>query len=1300
MIDRKALTDDLKRLLPRLEADLLERSESPDVPDVGAALRAEYASARKAERTAQSFEEWRTDQITQMAAAWALSAVFARFLEDNQLVDPPRIAGPGERLRRAHDEHELYFRAHPIENDRDYLLHVFRELATLPGAREIFGPHNALWFLPQWLSGDAGIELLAFFRKIAPNTGALLHDFTDPEWNTRFLGDLYQDLSESARKKYALLQTPDFVEAFILDRTLEPALDEFGLRPGKMNINVQDTQDSGKEPKSCSSCPSMLNEGVFRFIDPACGSGHFLLGAFARILDRWQRKEPATPIRELVRRTLSSIHGVDVNPFAAAIARFRLLIAALKACGVRRLKDAPAFELRIEAGDSLLHGVAGLDKATGQGSLQLQLGFYEYGHYYRTEDPEELRHILVPGAYHAVVANPPYITVKDKAQNQAYRERYGSCSGKYSLSVPFMERIFNLAVRGERGGGGYTGQITSNSFMKREFGKKLIEEFIPRWDLTHVIDTSHAFIPDHGTATVILFGRNRKPIGETVRTVLGIRAQQPAPEDPAKGLVWSSILELVDQPGTQSAYVSAGDTERLKFHAHPWSVGGGGAAELKEEIADSAQETLGKIATDIGITSVTGLDDLYAFDRIADLARHQPELVKPLVIGDQLRDYEQVGCLSSIWTYDERMKVIDLAQIPCAERLLWLGRATLKTRRRFGTPMAEKGLTWYEWQELYADKLRTPLSLTFSFVATHNHFVLDRGGKVFKQTAPVIKLPAGATEADHLPLLGLLNSSTACFWMKQVFHDKGSGGIGGGISVENWEHRFEFDGTKLKQFPIPATKPLALPRELDRLAQALKEQSPEAALARWQAHGGSLNRHLADAEREADTLRGRMIALQEELDWECYRHYGLMEESLIYTDGQDGQDRGGTKESDINAQDDRKDSSSCLSCPSMFNTPSMSISLGQRAFEIVLARQVAAGDEETTWFERHKDAGSRPITEIPSHWPPAYRALVERRIAKIATDRNIALIEKPEYKRRWNTQPWAERQSEALRAWLLGRLESFFDFDGRMNDAKTPTATFERGLVSVARLADVAANDAQFMEVGELYRNDRGFDLPALVEELVESESVPFLPVLRYKATGLRKRAEWERTWELQRLEDAIDARTKLPVGDPARLDAAGVKKIKAAEVGDIAVPPKYTSADFASAVYWRLRGKLDVPKERWVTFPHCEGPDGTLVVAWAGYDHLQLARAIAEYFVCVQERIGGRDDARLIPLLGALIELIPWLKQWHNEVDSEYGYRMGDYYEGFVQEEARKMEKTLDDVQKWEPPARTIRRGRGRKKG
>jgi hypothetical protein len=322
-----------------------------------------------------------------------------------------------------------------------------------------------------------------------------------------------------------------------------------------------------------------------------------------------------------------------------------------------------------------------------------------------------------------------------------------------------------------------------------------------------------------------------------------------------------------------------------------------------------------------------------------------------------------------------------------------------------------------------------------------------------------------------------------------------------------------------------------------------------------------------------------------------------------------------------------------------------------------MARKMAVGELETTWFERH---GSIPIAEIPTEWPDDYRRLVERRIRLIETDRYIGLIEQPEYKRRWNTESWELQLERALRNWLLDRLESYFDFDGRMNDAGTPTAKLDIALVSTARLADVARHDADFMQVSALYRNDPAFDVDRLVAEFVEGESVPMMPVLRYKPDGIRKRREWEQTWDLQRQEDTIDARTKLSQDNPVYLTDLQAQTLKRREISDIPVPPKYTSGDFASSTYWRLRGKLDVPKERWISFPHCEGADGTLMIAWAGYDHLQLARAISAYYVDIQERLGGRDDPRLVPLLACLIELLPWLKQWHNDVDPEFWHAHG----------------------------------------
>src|SRR5690606_17472697 len=108
----------------------------------------------------------------------------------------------------------------------------------------------------------------------------------------------------------------------------------------------------------------------------------------------------------------------------------------------------------------------------------------------------------------------------------------------------------------------------------------------------------------------------------------------------------------------------------------------------------------------------------------------------------------------------------------------------------------EAGRAWWSYHQIPVDRNRIPLTITFAEVATHNHFVLDRGGKVFKQTAPVIKLPAGASEDDHLGLLGLLNSSTANFWMRQHCFNKGLG-------EEPFADRIQRAGTQVGAFPLP-----------------------------------------------------------------------------------------------------------------------------------------------------------------------------------------------------------------------------------------------------------------------------------------------------------------------------------------------------------------------------------------------------------------------------------------------------------------------------------------------------------------
>jgi len=101
-------------------------------------------------------------------------------------------------------------------------------------------------------------------------------------------------------------------------------------------------------------------------------------------------------------------------------------------------------------------------------------------------------------------------------------------------------------------------------------------------------------------------------------------------------------------------------------------------------------------------------------------------------------------------------------------------------------------------------------------------------------------------------------------------------------------------------------------------------------------------------------------------------------------------------------------------------------------------------------------------------------------------------------------------------------------------------------------------------------------------------------------------------------------------------------------------VPPKYTSADFRKNSYWQARGKLDMPKERFVLYP---APGGKPIPPAARLGRLGSRRASAGLSVIIGEREqDGWDDERLVPLVAGLAELQPWVEQWHAEVDRTTG--------------------------------------------
>ncbi|MCG8417455.1 MAG: BREX-2 system adenine-specific DNA-methyltransferase PglX [Proteobacteria bacterium] len=1132
--ERARLTTALRSHVTRIAADLRDKlRRTANAPDQA---RERALALHRDEGIGDDFEVW-TDVLSRRAAVlWVLKSVYVRVLEDRGLLAPGRLVDP--------EAQELFERLAPNLGDTAFLRWVYRDLAKAEGGLpELFTAQPAEVAAPD----DAlSRDLIAFWRHRDPDTGATW-SFAHERFEGELMGDLYQELDPVVKDRFALCQTPDFVRAFMLDRTLTPAIATFGA-------------------------------DTVRVIDPACGSGHFLIDALKRLMAATAAQHPGWDRGHLVTHCLDRVVGIDLNDYACALARARLLMTAADLAGVTDLADTARFHPHVYWAD-------GLDQVERDADLRgQQLDLLDASRNQpvpgasltRPEVRVALRAVL-DGGFHAVVANPPYITEKDKARKAYHTERIGrrrryiSASRKYSLSSPFTERCFQLAVPS-----GFVGLIASNNFMKREFGRPLIEQVLPKLDLTLVVDTSQAYIPFHGTPTVLLFGRHRPPSETTVRTVMGKRGETGTPAEPAKGRVWTSIVDGWDRVGFENEFVSVIDVPRTMLDEHPWNLAGGGAIELKERVSRSAEVELGKLVESIGFMAITGEDE--AFVAKPDFfARHDlPNC--GFGVGEDVRDWRVTPRQAVLFPYSDDWQPESTAAVL---GWLWRFRTLLRRRLMFGKTQEQAGLTWFEYRHVGKDKTASALSIAFAFVATHNHFVLDRGGKVFNRSAPVIKLPAEATEDDHLALLGLLNSSTACFWMKQVFHPKGT-------TSANRNHpdperfAYEFATTGLSQLPIPEvgvyrTELIDLTRRLDRLAMERARLVSHEVWSDSLSDANALRDKLKQRWKDHDDVRQQMVYAQEELDWLAYYLYGL------------------TK--------------TWIRCP---QGHSNRLSRGQRAFERVKGHRSFVRDKGqlVDTVEAECETGSRAL-------PDEYLETTAQREQEIRNSEHLALIDAYLYKRLWRDTEENVREADyrkqydktQLRQWLLERIEA--------NVAAKPKP------FALMHLSAVLMDDASFHTVATVYASSAGFSIEKMLREFFDKESVPHHPFHIYTDSGLTKRAAWEATWASQRREDAGE------------------------KIEDIPVPPTYSqgsrgkSTDFLRGEYWKLRGKLDVPKERFIAFTEVPGraPADTLY-GWAGWTPLQRVRALLamdedleDAGLPIADRIGVLDSAwRLLP--------------------------------------------------------------------
>jgi hypothetical protein len=146
-----------------------------------------------------------------------------------------------------------------------------------------------------------------------------------------------------------------------------------------------------------------------------------------------------------------------------------------------------------------------------------------------------------------------------------------------------------------------------------------------------------------------------------------------------------------------------------------------------------------------------------------------------------------------------------------------------------------------------------------------------------------------------------------------------------------------------------------------------------------------------------------------------------------------------------------------------------------------------------------------------------------------------------------------------------------------------------------------------------------------------------------------------------------------------------------------IAAPQRYKKGDFLRVSYWTQRGKLDVHKERFISYPLASPDgDGSLLLGWAGWDHREQAHAL---MTLIEDRSAkdGWGAEKLTPLIAGLAEVMPWVRQWHAGTDADSGINLAEAYDAYLEDQRIRYGLSEEDLRKWSPPAGQ-RRGRRRK--
>ncbi len=441
-------------------------------------------NAREAERAEEEIRK--IEEVFCRETAYTLlgRVLFARICEDKRILKGPKeeplqlISGKGladylrvniYRIKR--DAYlEALFRVYTYMEDfytHAYILNAFFDWWKLdPSVKGMLNPDDAE------KQKDLEIELNFSVGQMLKR----LNRFDFSKLDRDLLKDVYQHyLPPEERKSLGEFYTPDPVIKYILDRV--------GYR-------------------STNSIEGRT------LLDPACGSGGFLVEAARRLIGRYKRKgtdlDDPDMAKEVIETVREQIHGLDIHPFACFIAEMNLLFQVIDLYGVVRSKyrTYALKEFKIHRTDSLIPG-----------SPKISLEVFTAENHTVKMAIEEVRQAenVKKLSFDYVVGNPPYVRVDNlpEAIRKQYKNLYDNLlTGKWDIYILFIYRGLEwLTPEGK------FGYIVSNKFFLLEHGHPLRKHILNKFTIDEVVDLSgiEVFAESLPSPATVISHRGRAP---------------------------------------------------------------------------------------------------------------------------------------------------------------------------------------------------------------------------------------------------------------------------------------------------------------------------------------------------------------------------------------------------------------------------------------------------------------------------------------------------------------------------------------------------------------------------------------------------------------------------------------------------------------------------------------------------------------------------------------------------------------------------------------------------------------------